>query len=166
MAKALETHENFTREEHLPGGSDRSFGLVFAVVFIAQNSEARRANEEANPAPATGAAVAPAPAPGTGVSEVLISSVRIEQGDRLEKHMFTTATMEEKKIPVADNGEFFMVPGVAGMDPPTVTNRAQTTATACPSIHQMVGTLGAGDGDCQKSGCHTPGVGQGVVYAD
>ncbi|TXL72084.1 hypothetical protein FHP25_27040 [Vineibacter terrae] len=34
MAKALETHENFTREEHLPGGSDRSFGLVFAAVFI------------------------------------------------------------------------------------------------------------------------------------
>lgn len=33
MAKALETHENFAREEHLPGGSDRSFGLVFAVVF-------------------------------------------------------------------------------------------------------------------------------------
>jgi hypothetical protein len=33
MAKALQTHENFSREEHLPGSSDRSFGLVFAAVF-------------------------------------------------------------------------------------------------------------------------------------
>jgi len=71
----------------------------------------------------------------------------------------------EKKITAADNGEFFMVPGVAGMDPPTAAMRAQTSATACPTISAMAGTLGAGDGDCQKSGCHTPGVGQGVVYA-
>jgi hypothetical protein len=33
MAKATQTHENFTREEHLPGGSNRAFGLVFAAVF-------------------------------------------------------------------------------------------------------------------------------------
>lgn len=33
MAKAIQTHENFTRDEHLPGGSDRSFGLVFAGFF-------------------------------------------------------------------------------------------------------------------------------------
>lgn len=33
MAKALQTHENYSRDEHLPGGSDRSFGLVFAAVF-------------------------------------------------------------------------------------------------------------------------------------
>lgn len=33
MAKAIQTHENLAREEHLPGGSDRSFGLVFAAFF-------------------------------------------------------------------------------------------------------------------------------------
>ena len=33
MAKALQTHENFARDEILPGGSDRSFGLVFAGFF-------------------------------------------------------------------------------------------------------------------------------------
>ncbi len=33
MAKTLQTHENLTRDEHLPGGSDRSFGLVFAAFF-------------------------------------------------------------------------------------------------------------------------------------
>lgn len=33
MAKAPETHENFTREEHPGGSSDRSFGMVFAGVF-------------------------------------------------------------------------------------------------------------------------------------
>ena len=70
-----------------------------------------------------------------------------------------------KKVTASDNGEFYMVPGVAGLDPPTVAMRASTQATACPSIIPMTGTLGAGDGDCQKSGCHTPGVGQGVVYA-
>jgi hypothetical protein len=70
-----------------------------------------------------------------------------------------------KKVTAADNGEFFMVPGVAGLDPPTTAMRASTQATACPNITAMVGTLGAGDGDCQKGGCHTPGTGQGVVYA-
>lgn len=33
MAKALQTHENFARDEHLPGGSNRAFGLVFAAFF-------------------------------------------------------------------------------------------------------------------------------------
>jgi hypothetical protein len=33
MAKAQEIHEKFTRDEHLPGGSDRSFGFVFAGFF-------------------------------------------------------------------------------------------------------------------------------------
>ena len=70
----------------------------------------------------------------------------------------------EKHITAADNGEFFLVPGVAGMEPPTVDMRAHTTATVCPAVLPMVGTLGPGDGDCAKSGCHTPGVGQGVVY--
>ncbi|HEY5921277.1 MAG TPA: hypothetical protein VIV11_06385 [Kofleriaceae bacterium] len=70
----------------------------------------------------------------------------------------------EKKITAADNGNFWMVPGVAGLDSPTVTDRANTSATACPNILPMVGTLGAGDGDCNKGGCHAMGVGQGPVY--
>ena len=70
----------------------------------------------------------------------------------------------EKKVTVADNGNFWMVPGVAGLDDPTVAMRAQTSATSCPNILPMTGTLGAGDGNCAKSGCHTPGVAQGAIY--
>jgi len=66
---------------------------------------------------------------------------------------------------VSDNGEFYMVPGVAGLDAPDNATRASTQATACPNIVGMVGTLGQGDGDCNKGGCHTPGAGQGVIYA-
>jgi hypothetical protein len=72
----------------------------------------------------------------------------------------------QKKITAADNGNFWMVPGVAGMDPPTVAMRAQTTATACPNVIPMVGSLGAGDGNCNKANCHTQGVGQGVIYVN
>jgi hypothetical protein len=73
----------------------------------------------------------------------------------------------EKKTTVSDNGEFFLVPGVAGLDPPVAGGmRASTKATACPTAPiAMGGTLGPGDGDCQKGGCHTAGTGQGVVYA-
>jgi hypothetical protein len=56
-----------------------------------------------------------------------------------------------KKTVASDNGEFYMVPGVAGIDPPTNTQ-------------PMVGALTQGGGDCNKGGCHTPGVGQGAIY--
>jgi hypothetical protein len=80
--------------------------------------------------------------------------------------IIVTLGSAEKKAVVSDNGEFFMVPGVAGLDPPTNTMTATTKATACPSAPvAMGGVLTAGGGDCQKSGCHTPGVGQGVIYA-
>jgi hypothetical protein len=69
----------------------------------------------------------------------------------------------EKKVVTADNGNFWLVPGVAGLDPPTATTRASTTATACPTLMPMTGTLGAGDGNCAKTGCHAMGVGQGVI---
>ena len=69
-----------------------------------------------------------------------------------------------KKATAADNGEFYFVPGVAGLDPPTNGTRASTKATACPNVTAMVGTLGQGDGDCQKGLCHVAGA-QGVVYA-
>lgn len=80
--------------------------------------------------------------------------------------VIVTLGTAEKKVTASDNGEFFLVPGVAGLDPPTVDTRAATKATACPTAPAaMVGTLGPGDGDCQKGGCHTPGTGQDVVYA-
>ena len=80
--------------------------------------------------------------------------------------VIVTLGTAEKKVTAADNGEFFMVPGVAGLDPPTINDRASTKATACPTAPTaMAGTLGPGDGDCQKGGCHTIGTGQGAVYA-
>lgn len=70
----------------------------------------------------------------------------------------------EKRMVVSDNGEFYMVPGVAGLDPPTNTATANTSASGCPNVAPMVGVLTQGGGDCNKGGCHTPGVGQGAVY--
>jgi hypothetical protein len=80
--------------------------------------------------------------------------------------IIVTLGAAEKKATVSDNGEFFLVPGVAGLDPPTNAMTALTKATACPTAPiAMVGALTQGGGDCQKSGCHTAGVGQGVIYA-
>lgn len=70
----------------------------------------------------------------------------------------------EKSVVVADNGNFWMVPGVAGLDPPTTILAATAKASGCPDVVPMVGTLTAGGGDCNKGGCHTPGVGQGVIH--
>jgi hypothetical protein len=70
----------------------------------------------------------------------------------------------EKKVTSADNGNFWIVPGVAGMEPPTNTMTGATEACAGPNSLKMVGILTAGGGDCNKGLCHTPGVGQGAVY--
>lgn len=35
MARRLDLHEDFSREENVVGSSDRNFGMVFAVVFAA-----------------------------------------------------------------------------------------------------------------------------------
>jgi hypothetical protein len=35
MGTSIMAHENLNREQHVEGSSDRSFGLVFAVVFLA-----------------------------------------------------------------------------------------------------------------------------------
>lgn len=69
-----------------------------------------------------------------------------------------------KQAIAADNGEFYLVPGAAGIDPPTNTATATTSASGCPTVAPMIGALTQGGGDCARSGCHTPGVGQGVVY--
>ncbi|HEY5950272.1 MAG TPA: hypothetical protein VIV40_32485 [Kofleriaceae bacterium] len=78
--------------------------------------------------------------------------------------IIVTLGAAEKKVTTASNGNFWLVPGVAGLDAPTTAMRASTKATACPNILPMTGTLGAGDGDCNKGGCHTPGAGQGAIY--
>lgn len=70
----------------------------------------------------------------------------------------------EKKVVASDTGQFWMVPGVAGIDPPTNTMTATTSASGCPNVAPMVGVLTQGGGDCNKGGCHAVGVGQGVVY--
>jgi hypothetical protein len=67
------------------------------------------------------------------------------------------------KIKVANNGNFWAVPGVAGIDEPTAAMRASTSATSCPTVTLMTGTLGPGDNNCAKTGCHTPGAGQDVI---
>ena len=69
-----------------------------------------------------------------------------------------------KTVTVSDNGEFAMVPGVAGLDPPDNAMTATTSASGCPNVAPMVGVLTQGGGDCNKGGCHTPGVGQGAIY--
>lgn len=70
----------------------------------------------------------------------------------------------EKRTIAADNGEFYMVPGAAGIDPPTNAMTAITSASGCPNVAPMIGVLTQGGGDCNKGGCHTPGTGQGAVY--
>lgn len=71
----------------------------------------------------------------------------------------------EKHVVVSDNGEFALVAGVAGIDPPTNTATGQTSTTTCPNVLPMVAPLTQGGGDCGKSGCHGPADVQGPIYA-
>lgn len=70
----------------------------------------------------------------------------------------------EKRAVASDNGEFFMVPGVAGIDPPSNTATGMTSASGCPNVAPMAGLLVQGGGDCNSAACHAPGSTQGVVY--
>lgn len=70
----------------------------------------------------------------------------------------------EKSVTVANNGNFWLVPGVAGIDSPTNTTQGETKASGCPDVTPMVGKLTQGGGDCNKSGCHTPGTGQDSIH--
>ena len=69
----------------------------------------------------------------------------------------------EKQIVTADNGNFWMVPGVAGLDPPTNTATATTKASGCPTVLPMAGPLTQGGGNCNSAACHAVGA-QGPVY--
>lgn len=74
----------------------------------------------------------------------------------------------QKSTITSDNGEFYMVPGAAGIDPPTNTATANTSASGCPNVLPMAGILTAGGGDCNKGGCHAPvgsaNPGNGPIY--
>jgi hypothetical protein len=62
----------------------------------------------------------------------------------------------QKKVVTADNGNFWMVPGVTGLDPPTDAMTASARATACPSYDAaMIGALVQGGGNCNS--CHHNG---------
>ena len=45
-----------------------------------------------------------------------------------------------------------------------VTFPVLVVASSCPSATPMSGSIAAGNGGCNKSGCHVPGVGQGAVH--
>jgi len=61
----------------------------------------------------------------------------------------------EKKVITADNGNFWITQGAAGLDPPSITMQAQTRASGCPDTASMVGPLQQGGGNCNN--CHRNG---------
>jgi hypothetical protein len=71
--------------------------------------------------------------------------------------IFVKLGATEKKVVTANNGNFWFVGGVAGIEAPTNAMTAQTRASACPPPDAaMVGALVQGGGDCNS--CHkTPG---------
>jgi hypothetical protein len=73
----------------------------------------------------------------------------------------TAAGGTVKKLQTDDAGNFQIEPAL--LPAPTATMMASTTATTCPTITPMVGTLGAGQGNCNQGGtCH--GGGQGKMH--
>lgn len=58
----------------------------------------------------------------------------------------------EKKTITADNGNFWFVPGAAGLESPTAAMQGDTRASGCPTITPMVGKLVLGGGNCNN--CH------------
>ena len=47
----------------------------------------------------------------------------------------------------------------------TVAFPVQVIASACPDAKPMSGAISLADGNCNKAGCHVPGVGQGAIHA-
>jgi hypothetical protein len=69
--------------------------------------------------------------------------------------IFVKLGATEKKVIAADNGNFWMVPGVAGLDAPTNAMTATTKGSACPNSPPMVGALVQAGGNCNN--CHRTG---------
>lgn len=61
----------------------------------------------------------------------------------------------EVKTLSATNGNFWITPGVGGLDAPTNAMTGTTKASGCPNTHSMVGVLVQGGGDCNS--CHKTG---------
>ena len=61
----------------------------------------------------------------------------------------------EKKVLTASNGNFFITPGVGGLEAPTNASTATTRASGCPNNAVMVGALAQGGGNCNN--CHKIG---------
>jgi len=75
--------------------------------------------------------------------------------------VFVTAGGVTRKALTDDAGNFQIE--TALLAAPTTTAQANTSATTCPTITPMVGTLGAGQGNCNQGGtCH--GGGQGKMH--
>ena len=68
-----------------------------------------------------------------------------------------------KTVVTANNGNFWLVPGVAGIDPPTNTMTGDTKASGCPDVTPMVGKLTQGGGNCNSAACHATGA-QGPIH--
>jgi hypothetical protein len=67
--------------------------------------------------------------------------------------IFVKLGTTEKKVITANNGNFWFVGGVAGLEPPTNAAPATTRASACPPPDAaMVGQVVQGGGDCNS--CH------------
>ena len=69
--------------------------------------------------------------------------------------IFVKLGATEKKVITADNGNFWVVPGAAGLDPPSIAMQATTKASGCPDTAPMIGTLQQGGGNCNN--CHRNG---------
>ncbi|HSD88263.1 MAG TPA: hypothetical protein VLB44_12135 [Kofleriaceae bacterium] len=69
----------------------------------------------------------------------------------------------EKKVITASNGNFFMSPGVAGLDSPSVADNANTRVSGCPTVSTpMSGPLQQGGGNCNN--CHKIGGTTSPIY--
>lgn len=76
--------------------------------------------------------------------------------------VFVKLGATEKKTLSATNGNFWFVPGIAGLDSPTNAMTATTKASACPNSPPMIGALVQGGGNCNN--CHRPGGTAAPVY--
>lgn len=69
--------------------------------------------------------------------------------------IFVKRGATEKKIITADNGNFWMTPGAAGLDSPDNAMTGTTKASGCPDTTPMIGMLVQGGGACNN--CHRNG---------
>lgn len=69
--------------------------LLFTVIMIVNSSEARKDDVP------TATTESPAAVTNPARADILVANKRIEQGERLEEHMFAFVEMDENKVPIA-----------------------------------------------------------------